>query len=94
MSNRPFQEPYSVGRCAHCAPVRNFHAMASITCVKNVGTLLWGARTLSDSDDWRYIPIRRLFSTVERDLRRALTSAVFEPNTQPPWEQVREAAGH
>lgn len=53
MSNRPFQEPYSVGRCAHCAPVRNFHAMASITCVKNVGTLLWGARTLSDSDDWR-----------------------------------------
>ncbi|WP_035791352.1 phage tail sheath family protein [Kitasatospora mediocidica] len=52
-------------------------------------TLIWGARTLSDLDSWRYIPVRRLFNAVERDIERALSAAMFEPNSQPTWEMVR-----
>ena len=55
-------------------------------------TLLWGARTLSnDVSHWRYVPVRRLFNTVERDISRAMDSMMFEPNNQPTWEKVRAA---
>mgnify|MGYP001039998497 CR=1 FL=1 len=53
------------------------------------GTVAWGARTLEDSDNWRYIPVRRLFSSVEKDISRALNNLVFEPNSQPTWQRVR-----
>lgn len=57
-----------------------------------VGPLLWGARTLSsDAVQWRYVPVRRLFNTVERDISRALRTMMFEPNHQPTWEKVRAA---
>ncbi|WP_098899820.1 phage tail sheath family protein [Streptomyces sp. st77] len=57
----------------------------------NGGTLIWGARTLYHTDEWRYIPIRRLFNAVEHDIQRALRTTVFEPNTQPTWDRVRSA---
>ncbi|PQQ23940.1 phage tail sheath family protein [Photorhabdus hindustanensis] len=57
----------------------------------NTGTTVWGARTLEDSDNWRYIPVRRLFNSAERDIKNAMSFAVFEPNSQPTWEAVRRA---
>ncbi|GAA1246822.1 hypothetical protein GCM10009665_42210 [Kitasatospora nipponensis] len=57
------------------------------------GTVVWGARTLNETDvEWRYIPVRRLADTVQRDLQRALASLVFEPNSQSTWERLRAAA--
>ena len=53
--------------------------------------VVWGSRTLEDSDNWRYIPVRRLFDSVERDLKKAMNNMVFEPNTPPSWEKVRTA---
>lgn len=55
------------------------------------GLLVWGARTLEDSDDWRYISVRRLFNSAERDIKAAMGAMVFEPNNQPTWETVRTA---
>ncbi|WP_350307150.1 phage tail sheath family protein [Photorhabdus viridis] len=55
------------------------------------GTLIWGARTLDKTDNWRYIPVRRLFNSAERDIKQAMQFAVFEPNSQPTWEAVRNA---
>ncbi|PQQ23939.1 phage tail sheath C-terminal domain-containing protein [Photorhabdus hindustanensis] len=55
------------------------------------GTLIWGARTLQDDDNWRYIPVRRLFNSAERDIKQAMRTAVFEPNSQPTWERVKSA---
>ncbi|MCA6220843.1 phage tail sheath family protein [Photorhabdus antumapuensis] len=55
------------------------------------GTLIWGARTLDQTDNWRYIPVRRLFNTAERDIKRAMRFAVFEPNSQPTWKRVQAA---
>lgn len=68
------------------------HAINVIRSFRGVGTLVWGARTLkSDSDTWRYVPVRRLFCAAERDIRTAMSTALFEPNSQPTWEQVRSA---
>lgn len=38
--------------------------------------------------------MRRLFSTVERDIQDALRIAVFDPNTQSTWQMVRSAVDH
>ena len=54
------------------------------------GTLVWGARTLAgNSNEWRYIPVRRLFIQMESDIRRATSYAVFEPNNAITWTKLR-----
>lgn len=63
------------------------------------GCVVWEARTLAGRDDnpdlqWRYLPVRRLTSAVERDIQAALKNLIFEPNTQPTWEKARAAANY
>ncbi len=57
------------------------------------GVMVWGARTQVEPSAvaWRYVPVRRLFNTVERDAKTALQAAVFEPNSPVTWESVRGA---
>ncbi|ACZ30977.1 tail sheath protein [Xylanimonas cellulosilytica DSM 15894] len=44
------------------------------------GLRLLGARTCSSDPDWRYVPVRRLLSMIEKALELALQWVVFEPN--------------
>lgn len=54
------------------------------------GTLVWGARTLAGNDnEWRYVPVRRLFITIEESSRKATAFAVFEPNDATTWLKVK-----
>jgi phage tail sheath protein FI len=54
------------------------------------GTLVWGARTLAGNDnEWRYVPVRRLFIMVEESTRKASAFAVFEPNDATTWLKVK-----
>ncbi|MFA0182987.1 phage tail sheath family protein (plasmid) [Vibrio cyclitrophicus] len=53
--------------------------------------VIWGARTTQDDDSWRYVPVRRLFNSAEKDIQNAMQSAMFEPNSQPTWEEVRSS---
>jgi len=54
------------------------------------GTLVWGARTLAGNDnEWRYVPVRRLFISIEENTRKASAFAVFEPNDATTWLKVR-----
>lgn len=54
------------------------------------GTLVWGARTLAGNDnEWRYVPVRRLFITIEESTRKASSFAVFEPNDTTTWLKVK-----
>lgn len=66
-------------------------ALNMIRTFPGQGTVVWGARTLEDSDNWRYIPVRRLFNAVERDIQKSLNKLVFEPNSQPTWQRVKAA---
>ncbi len=54
------------------------------------GTLVWGSRTLAGNDnEWRYVPVRRLFITIEESTRKASSFAVFEPNDATTWLKVK-----
>ena len=54
------------------------------------GTLVWGSRTLDgDSNEWRYVPVRRLFNLIEESTKKSSAFAVFEPNTPMTWLKVK-----
>ena len=65
----------------------------ALRAFRGQGILVWGARTMAPAvkTAWRYVPVRRLFNTIERDARAALRTVVFEPNSPVVWEQVRGA---
>jgi uncharacterized protein len=61
------------------------------------GNVAWGARTLDGADqqasEWKYIPVRRMALYIEESLYTGLKNAVFEPNDEPLWAQIRLSAG-
>lgn len=54
------------------------------------GTLVWGARTLDgNSNEWRYVPVRRLFIFAEESIEKAMEFVVFESNNKNTWMRVK-----
>lgn len=54
------------------------------------GILVWGARTLDgNSNEWRYVSVRRFFNMVEESTKKATEPFVFEPNDANTWVKVR-----
>lgn len=54
------------------------------------GTLVWGARTLDgNSQDWRYINVRRTMIMLEQSIKFAAEPFVFRPNDANTWIAVR-----
>lgn len=62
----------------------------AIRLFNGLGILVWGARTLDgNSDDWRYISVRRTMTYLEQSCKEAARAYIFEPNDQNTWEAVR-----
>ncbi|WP_294304340.1 phage tail sheath C-terminal domain-containing protein, partial [uncultured Chryseobacterium sp.] len=54
------------------------------------GTMVWGARTLDgNSNEWRYVSVRRFFNMVEESVKKSTERFVFEPNTANTWVRVQ-----
>jgi len=54
------------------------------------GILVWGARTLDgNSNEWRYISVRRFFNMVEESVKKSSGQFVFEPNDANTWTKVK-----
>lgn len=71
-----------------------------VNCLRsfqNIGRVVWGARTLAGldvlSDDYKYVPVRRLALFIEESLFRGTQWVVFEGNDEPLWAQVRMSVG-
>jgi uncharacterized protein len=63
-----------------------------INCIRalpNRGIRVWGARTLSSDPEWKYVNIRRYFLYLESSIDRGTQWAVFEPNGERLWDNVR-----
>ncbi|MEQ1955818.1 phage tail sheath subtilisin-like domain-containing protein [Mesorhizobium yinganensis] len=63
-----------------------------VNCLRQLpgaGTIVWGARTLAPDPEWRYTSVRRMALFLKRSLKRGLVWAVFEPNDEELWEQIR-----
>jgi hypothetical protein len=53
------------------------------------GTVVWGARTLDgNSNDYRYIQVRRTLIYIEQSIKNALNQFVFSPNDGNTWTSV------
>jgi hypothetical protein len=53
------------------------------------GTVVWGARTLDgNSQDYRYIHVRRTLIYIEQSIKLALQSYVFADNDASTWATV------
>lgn len=67
-----------------------------VNCLRTfpiVGNVVWGARTMEGADrlasEWKYLPVRRTALFIEESLYRGTQWAVFEPNDEPLWAQLR-----
>ena len=53
------------------------------------GYRLWGARTMSSDPEWKYVNLRRYFAYLEHSIDNGTQWAVFEPNGEILWANVR-----
>jgi phage tail sheath protein FI len=54
------------------------------------GILIWGARTLDgNSQDWRYLSVRRTITMIEESIKQSTSWVVFEPNDANTWARVK-----
>ncbi|MEL6538746.1 MAG: phage tail sheath family protein, partial [Bacteroidota bacterium] len=62
----------------------------AIRYFNGVGILVWGSRTLDgNSQDWRYVPVRRTVTMIEQSLKLALRAFVFAPNDSNTWSTIK-----
>ena len=52
---------------------------------------VWGARTMSPDPEWKYVNVRRLLIYLEHSIDKGTQWAVFEPNGDQLWANVRRA---
>ena len=65
-------------------------AINAIRAFTGKGTIVWGARTLDgNSQDWRYISVRRTMTFLEQSIKIASERYVFEPNTATTWISIK-----
>ena len=55
----------------------------------DVGSVVWGARTLSSDIETKYVAVRRLLLYVELSIQQSLDWAVFLPNNTSLWALLR-----
>lgn len=68
----------------------NGKAVNAIRTFPGKGVLVWGARTLDgNSQDWRYISVRRTMIFIEQSIKIAAEAYVFEPNTALTWTNLK-----
>jgi phage tail sheath protein FI len=64
----------------------------SVNVVRSVpgsGYVVWGARTFGSDASWRYIPVRRMAIFLRVSIYYGIQWAVFEPNDEPLWAELR-----
>jgi uncharacterized protein len=68
----------------------------AVNCLRTFpvyGSVVWGARTLDGNSEvgsqWQYVPIRRFALFLESSLYQGTQWAVFEPNDDTLWGQLR-----
>jgi phage tail sheath protein FI len=53
------------------------------------GVVSFGARTIASDPEWKYVPVRRTAILLRVSIYYGIQWAVFEPNDEPLWAQLR-----
>jgi len=73
----------------------NGMAVNAIRTFSTTGLLVWGARTLAaNSDDWRYISIRRTAIMLEQSIKAALQAYLFAANDNMTWVAINSCVSN
>jgi phage tail sheath protein FI len=68
----------------------NGKAVNAIRTFAGKGVLIWGARTLDgNSQDWRYVSVRRTVIFIEQSIKYATEPYVFAPNVSSTWTNIK-----
>lgn len=65
-----------------------------VNCLRyysNRGFRVFGARTTSSDPEWKYVSDRRYFLYLEHSIDRGMQWAVFEPNGERLWKNIKES---
>jgi phage tail sheath protein FI len=66
---------------------------AGVNCLREWpgwGLRVWGAHTLSDRPELRYVNVTRLILALTRELERNLRDLVFEPHNAALWAAIED----
>ncbi|MFI2508911.1 phage tail sheath family protein [Streptomyces sp. NPDC018972] len=82
-----------VGLATELSDVRhgnlNLQGVDVIRRFPQAGVVAFGARTISSDPQWRYVPVRRTAIMLRVSIYYGIQWAVFEPNDEPLWSQLR-----
>ena len=68
----------------------NARGVNAIRAFPGRGIRVWGARTLSSDDLWKYVSVRRLSIFLERSIYEGTQWVTFEPNDERLWARVKD----
>jgi phage tail sheath protein FI len=71
------------------AATLNNAGINTLRAFPNRSLLVWGARTVSSDSDFKYVNVRRYFNYVEHSIQQGTQWAIFEPNGEPLWANIR-----
>jgi phage tail sheath protein FI len=54
------------------------------------GIRVWGARTISSRQEWRYVTVRRVMNAIRRAVFMKTQWVVFEPNEHKLWSRIEQ----
>lgn len=66
----------------------NRYSVNTLRTFPGLGTVVWGARTLSYDVEWKYIHVRRTAMYLEASIREGLVWVMNEPNNESLWTDV------
>lgn len=73
----------------------NGKSVNAIRSFTGKGTLVWGARTMDgNSQDWKYISVRRTMTYLEQSIKSAAEAFVFSPNNSTTWSTLRSTVSN
>jgi hypothetical protein len=64
----------------------------SVNCIRRfaaAGIVSWGARTIASDPEYKYVPVRRMAIMLRVSIYNGIQWAVFEPNDEELWSQLR-----
>lgn len=71
----------------------NRHNINAIRYFHDTGYVIWGARTLHNDAEWRYVNVRRLSNMIVESITESTRWIVFEPNDEFLWASIRRDVG-
>jgi phage tail sheath protein FI len=71
----------------------NPKGLNALRVMPGAGAVVWGARTLKPSTEWRYVSVRRTAIFLRKSIYNGIQWAVFEPNDEDLWASLRVTIG-